>query len=195
MFTLDGSIKFVNVDTQYLNLLHQACPEVQYQPYNYTNKPYIGILLADNAHKYVIPLSSAKPKYTLCADIEQERFLIFELVSLNVLSERAIYKSNDNPTDSRVKHILSMLDVKKMIPVTDKVIRIVNLNYDPSDNDALKKYKSLLNKEYTFCIKIKHLILNAANTLYEEQITSGTVKKYCCDFRLLEQICDSYTTV
>ena len=49
-----------------------------------------------------------------------------------------------------VKHILSVLDIKKMIPIVDGLYSRVNLNSDNSDTDEMKKYKDLLNKEYVF---------------------------------------------
>lgn len=31
-----------------------------------------------------------------------------------------------------------------------------------------------------------------ANRLYNNQMTTGKVKKFCCDFQALEKVCDTY---
>lgn len=45
MFKLDGNIKFINIDSDYVKKLNLACPEVYYKSIGYDNKPYIGILI------------------------------------------------------------------------------------------------------------------------------------------------------
>lgn len=52
-----------------------------------------------------------------------------------------------------VKHILSVIDIKKMIPIVDGLYSRVNINDDNSDTDEIRKYKDLLNKEYVFILK------------------------------------------
>lgn len=61
-----------------------------------------------------------------------------------------------------------------------------------SDSDAEKKYKVLLNIEYSFCLKIIDSVINKASRLYEKQIRTKKVIKFCCDFRLLEEKCREY---
>ena len=63
MFKLKEKLTFINVNQDYLKMLHDACSEVYYKSYGYDNKPYIGILIDKNDRKYVIPLSSAKEKH------------------------------------------------------------------------------------------------------------------------------------
>ncbi len=63
MFKLDGNIKFINIDSDYVKKLYLACPEVYYKSIGYDNKPYIGILINEVNRSYVIPLSSAKEKH------------------------------------------------------------------------------------------------------------------------------------
>ena len=45
MFKLDGNLKFINIDSDYIKKLNLACPEVYYKSIGYDNKPYIGILI------------------------------------------------------------------------------------------------------------------------------------------------------
>lgn len=72
--------------------------------------------------------------------------------------------------ENDVKHILSVIDIKKMIPIVDGVYSRVNINSDDTDTDDVKKYKDLLNKEYSFCLKIINEVIRKANKLYDKQM-------------------------
>lgn len=65
---------------------------------------------------------------------------------------------------------------------------------NPSKKDSAQeiKYKVLLNIEYTFCLKIIDSVIQKASKLYEKQISTGKVIKFCCDFKLLEEKCEEY---
>ena len=65
-----------------------------------------------------------------------------------------------------VKHILSVMDIKKMIPIIDGVYSRVNINPDKSDTDE---------------------VIGRANKLYDKQMETGKVVKFCCDFKALEK--------
>lgn len=65
-------------------------------------------------------------------------------------------------SSAKEKHILSVMDIKKMIPIVDGVYRRVNINLDDSDTDEVKKYKDLLNKEYSFCLKVSNDVIGKA---------------------------------
>ena len=67
-----------------------------------------------------------------------------------------------------VKHILSVIDIKKMIPIVDGLYSRVSINDDNSDTDEIRKYKDLLNKEYVFILKIIDEIIDKANKLYDK---------------------------
>ena len=162
MFTLQEKLQFVHVDIEYVKALYEACSEVYYMPDEYENKPCIGILLSDGGHKYVLPLTSAKDVWVGVDD-----------------------------TDI-VKHIMSALDIKKMIPVVDNVISVVDINYSDDDSEDDKKYKDLLNKEYSFCVKIVDDVILKASKLYEKQVKTGKVQMFACDFLCLEKVADSY---
>lgn len=69
---------------------------------------------------------------------------------------------------------------------------VVNLNKTSFDTLNEIKYKDLLNKEYSFCLKNIDSIIAKASKLYAHQIATGKVKKFCCDFRMLENVCDNY---
>ena len=98
----------------------------------------------------------------------------------------------ENNADGTFKHILSVIDLKKMIPIKSGLYSQINLN--PSDNDSEhdKKYKVLLNIEYTFCLKIIDSIIQKASKLYDKQMKTKKIIPFCCDFRLLEEKCKEY---
>lgn len=189
MFTLDGKLTFINIDQSYLKKLHDVCSEVYYRADAYENKPYIGILINKLDTKYVIPLSSAKEKHKTWKNIDKDCFLIYEIAKKSCMGQNDIWVATDMDNDN-VKHILSVLDIKKMIPIFDGVYSRVNINYDINDSSEIKKYKDLLNKEYTFCLKIISDVINRANKLYDKQMETGKVVKFCCDFKALEAAAD-----
>lgn len=184
MFTLEGKLIFVNIDQNYLQKLHEACSEVYYRPSGYENKPYIGIMINKDNRKYVIPLSSAKEKHKTWKNVDKECFLVYEMAKRSSMSKNDIWVSAEN---DNVKHILSILDIKKMIPIVDGVYSKVDMNPSDGDTEDIKKYKDLLNKEYSFCLKMIDEVIRRANKLYDKQMLTGKVAKFCCDFKALEK--------
>lgn len=189
MFSLKDNLKFININQDYLKYLHSFCSEVYYKPTGYETKPYIGILVQENDVEYVIPLSSAKEKHKTWKNVDIDRFLIFENCEKAENGSKDIYVKN---ADGGFKHILSVMDLKKMIPIKTGLYTEVQLNPLKSDSNAEKKYKVLLNIEYLFCLKIKDSIIQKASRLYEKQMKTGRVVPFCCDFKLLEEKCREY---
>lgn len=190
MFKLDRNMKFINIDSDYIKMLNQACPEVYYKSIGYENKPYIGILINEENRSYVIPLSSAKEKHKNWKNINQECYLVYEYALKSKMGNADIWVQGDE--ENMVKHIMAVIDIKKMIPVKSGVYKEVNLNKENADTPETVKYKDLMNKEYSFCLKIVEDLIKKANKLYNNQMATGKVKKFCCDFKLLEQACDTY---
>ena len=188
MFTLEGKLTFINIDQNYLEKLHSACSEVYYKVNGYENKPYIGILINKNDKKYVIPLSSAKEKHKTWKNVDKECFLVYETTKKSCMGKDDIWVTIDQ---DNVKHILAVMDIKKMIPVVDGVYSRVNINPDKGVTEEVKKYKDLLNKEYSFCLKIINEVIGRANRLYDKQMETGKVVKFCCDFKALEVVADT----
>lgn len=192
MFELNRNMQFVNIDQDYLKELHKACPEVYYKSANYESKPYIGVLVNNDDKQYVIPLSSAKEKHKTWKNVNQECFLVYEYADEVKMGKKDIWvRENDG---KKVKHVMSVIDVKKMIPIKEGLYSIVNMNKQESDTKEMCQYKDLLNKEYIFCLKIMDDVVSKANKLYEKQMKTKKVAKFCCDFEVLEQVCDTYNT-
>ena len=190
MFKLDKNMQFINIDQNYLQELHKVCPEVYYKSTNYNNKPYIGILVNNDDKQYVIPLSSAKEKHKTWKNVNQECFLVYEYADEAKMGKKDIWVRETE--GEKVKHILSMIDVKKMIPIKEGLYSVVNMNKQNSDTKEISQYKDLLNKEYAFCLKIMDDVTRKANKLYEKQMKTKKVAKFSCNFEVLEQVCDTY---
>lgn len=191
MFSLQKNLKFITINQDYLKYLHDFCNEVYYKPAGYETKPYMGILIQENGIEYVIPLSSAKEKHKAWKNVDVDRYLIFENCKDSEKGSNGIYVEN---TDGTYKHILSVLDLKKMIPIKAGLYSVVNLNPSTNDSESEKKYKVLLNIEYTFCLKIINSIIQKASKLYDKQMKTKKVIPFCCDFKLLEQKCKEYNS-
>lgn len=190
MFRLLGNMQFITLNQNYIKELHNACSEVYYKASGYDDKPYFGILLNTNDRTYAIPLSSAKIKHKTWKNINQECYLVYEFADKSKIGKNSIYTETNDP--NTVKHILSVIDIKKMIPVKNNVYSVVNLNKTSTDTADDIKYKDLLNKEYSFCLKNITSIMNKATKLYETQMVTGKIKKFCCNFKTLEDVCDNY---
>ena len=190
MFKLDGGMKFINIDENYIKKLNQVCSEVYYKPVGYDNKPYIGILINEGKRFYVIPLSSAKEKHKNWKNVNQECYLVYEYALKSKMGDADIWVREAD--GDMVKHIMSVIDIKKMVPIKAGLYKEVNLNKEDSDTEKTVRYKDLLNKEYSFCLKILGDLIKKTNRLYDSQMTTGKVKKFCCDFKALEQVCDTY---
>lgn len=81
------------------------------------------------------------------------------------MSENSIWTETNDP--HVVKHILSIIDIKKMIPVKESTYSVVNLNRSPLDTLRETKYKDLLNKDYSFSAKKQYKIqITRINTAF-----------------------------
>lgn len=172
------------VDKNYVRKLHETDSEVYFDEVNYERKPYAGILLSINSYKYFIPLTSAKNKHTSWDLVSKNSLTIYEEIP------RASIRPNWICIDkggSNVKHILSVLDIKKMIPVPDK-------SYSKIDFSSITdiKYKILLQKEYNFIKSHIKIIIQNAEKIYTNQKSTKKINLYFCNYESLESICDTY---
>lgn len=160
-------MKFYIVDDGYINYLKTLESKV---PDNYSGKrPYIGVVLEVDGHKYLAPLTSYKEK--------QDR-----LKSSSPTIFKLHHKSDEDEK-------LGMIQLNNMFPVTEKVI--VELDVNSQD----EHYKRLLNKQYEF-IKSKESEIKKKATKLHAMIIQNKVPaftKISCDFSLLENQYTNYT--
>lgn len=189
MILKDNKILFVTIDQRYLRALYDACNEVFYRTYDYDRKPYVGILVTINGNKYAIPLSLAKEKHKTWKNYDNGRMVVFETVNPSAMGPNDIWKLNQ---DGTVKHILSILNIAKMIPLKEGLYSVIDINLNQSDTIEQTKYKNLLNKELQFCITNKEKIIRESGKIYSNQISTGIVYFSYCDFKKLEKARDNY---
>ena len=174
-------MKLYTVDNSYVKQLYLEDSEVFYEPVNYDNKPYVGIIIQNGNIPYFIPLSSAKPKHLKWANVSKTNYLIYEMLppAFSPVPSDWVYSINNNG----IKHILSVLEIKKMIPVPPQYYAPIVFS-QISD----KSYAALLQKEYKFLKPLEAKIRQKAAVLYNQQRQSGVVIPFACDFSRLERI-------
>ena len=194
------------ISPDYLEKLHDVDSEVFYLPdTDYSKKPHLGILIGCNGRKYVIPLTSAKPKHATWRDITATNYHIYEEIDIRT-AKIDQYDIIADETDSNKlrekgipneefqyykKRILSILEIKKMFPVVDGVYYLADLSTSVTDIEEEQR-RNLMLKEYFFCKKYDDQIENKAKKIYEKQMATGVVAQYHCNFKLLESVADTY---
>lgn len=172
--------RFYTLNPDYLEYLYKIDSEVYYNSaYRTSIKPFLGIIIGIEDYNYFIPISSAKDKHKTWKNVSDEHFLIYEIVDNTVDINGDIYKYY---SDKEKMHVLSVLDIKKMIPVPDGTYEKIEFA-ELSD----LKYKDLFEKEYAFCLKIKEKVLKKVEKIYRKQKETGIVRKANCNFSLLEK--------
>ena len=73
-----------------------------------------------------------------------------------------------------------------MIPVKDKELIKFNIN------EEKQSYKQILVSQYHFCNKHITEIEFKAKLTYERSQNNSFLKKVCCNFKLLEEMCKEY---
>ena len=174
------------IDKEYVRKLNEADSEVYFDEYTYDRKPYAGIMIFTGKYNYFIPLTSAKKKHADWNLISKDMYIIYETMPDKKVRPNWVYRNNN---DGTVKHILSILEIKKMIPVPDGLFKRIVF----SDLDD-KGYAMLLMKEYYFLKPYADDILEKAYNIYETQKETGKINRFTCNYQFLEKICDTYET-
>lgn len=199
--------KIVNVNLDYLKKLNETDNEVMYKDnQEYQKKPFLGVLITNNGHQYVIPFTSAKEKHKHWKDVHNSYYRIYEIIDIrraicnpddvlvNIVNTSILHNHNipENEFGYYKKRIISVLNLAKMIPVKDGVYSLVDLSINSTISVQERLWRSLVIKEYMFCRNIKSDIIRRATRLYDKQMETGKVLKYHCNYKKLEQVCDSY---
>lgn len=146
---------FYTIDADYLEFLNQKDSEVYYNvSYRNAVKPFVGVIIDMEECKYFIPLTSAKEKHAKWKNSCDEHFLIYEVIDRSINISGDVYKEYSK---DKKMHVMSVLDIKKMIPVPDDVYERIVFN-DLGD----ERYQDLFEKEYAFCLTIKNKIRTRA---------------------------------
>ena len=171
---------FYTVNSDYLEYLNKVDSEVYYNPsYRNSIKPFVGIIVGIDNYNYFIPISSAKEKHKKWKNVSDEHFLIYEVIDNSITIDGDIYKYY---SDKEKMHILSILDIKKMIPVPADCYERIEFN----ELEDIR-YKDLFQKEYAFCLSIKTKILKKVEKIYKNQKQTGIIRRANCNFSQLEK--------
>lgn len=177
------------IDTDYLKYLYSIDNEVYYNPRYHTRmKPFIGIITGIKNYKYFIPLTSAKPKHKKWKNVSNEHFLIYKVIKHDIKDNgKSHYILKKSHGEGLNIHILSVLDIKKMIPLAKDCYQKIDI-----ENIKDNKYQDLLRDELEFCKEHKHKILDRVEKFYNLQIESKTITFASCNFTLLEKAMKKY---
>lgn len=105
------------------------------------------------------------------------------LKKLHDACSEVYYKSSGYENKPYIGILINKNDIKYVIPLSS-----AKEKHKTWKN--VKKYKDLLNKEYSFCLKVIDEVIGRANKLYDKQMATGKVVKFCCDFKALEEVAD-----
>lgn len=159
------------VDSKYLQYLSTFDKKVLIN--HGIDRPYLGIILtfstSNQTIKYFAPLSSPKNKH------------------LSMKNTIDFIKINNGT--------LGAINLNNMIPLVNNTYSKIKIN---SLSD--KKYKILLRKQYNWITTNQNSIITKAKDLHNKMIADNStlnkfeirVKSRCCDFLLLEGICNKY---
>ena len=139
-----SKLRLYTMDMKYVRDLHNADDRVQSvsPQIHKSNRPFVGVVVICEKHKYCIPLDHPKDKhYSMKNDIDFMR----------------VFDGNK---------LIGVLNFNNMIPVDDSFIRILDVKVRKNDSDADKAYKILCAKELDWVQKNQDAIVKKANKLY-----------------------------
>ena len=143
------------------------------------NRPFLGVVILVNGASYCIPLTSPKEKFV--GKKSQVDFIkIFDCTS----------------RENGLQKMIGVLNINNMIPVTDKVIKEVDLRDHKGDIIAIKRHKELMRKQLTWCRKNVKVIENRANKVYDLVVNhpdkNRNLVRRSSDFKKLESLLSNY---
>ena len=165
---MDRDLKLVMLDTNYCDYLRKYDDKVPYNMGTKDLRPFVGILFNVDGCLYFAPLSSPKPKHL---------------------------KLKDNIDFLRLDEgQLGAVNFNNMLPVYEKNIKYIDLDYETNDIRD-KKYKILLKKQLFWLNRHSNRLFRMSKFLYDGYVM-GNLKENiinrCCNFPLLEKKCKEY---
>ena len=162
-------LKLYTMDMKYVRDLHNSDDRVQSvsPQIHKSNRPFVGVVIVCDKHKYCIPLDHPKDKhYKMKNDIDFTRIFDGE-------------------------KLIGVLNFNNMIPVEDSLIRLLDVKTATKDTEEVKAYKNLCAKELDWVQKNQEAIVKKANKLYQmivSDIANQGLKRRCLDFKKLEAV-------
>lgn len=161
----------VRLDTKYCDYLRQFDEKV---PYNHKDKelrPFVGVLFKVNQIMYFAPLSSPKLKH------------------LKLKAKLDFLKINNGK--------LGAINFNNMLPVTEKNIMKLDLNKECLTKSE-EKYSKLLREQIRWLNRNRNMLYSRAEKLYDKYVKNSldpSIRKRCCNFKLLENKCCEYNSL
>ena len=163
-----NKLNFYIIDDNYVSFLGQFDKHIAYNKNQ--KRPYIGVLIIVDNHRYFAPLFSPKPKHKTYKD------------------NLTFFRINNS------KNELGIIRFSDMIPVPQECVYLLNLK------DKSYGYKRLLSEQYSYINKTNNRIkiIEKAEKLYSIVTTdskskmSKFYKDLSCDFKLLEEKSKEY---
>lgn len=170
----DDELKIFTIDKNYLKYLYAIDNRVHNSELYNSNRPYLGIILFRENFKYFVPFSSYKEN------------------SNNKKSKEYILKIIDNKDPNDVER-LGYLMFNNMIPCIDGVFNEIDISEITN-----MEYKTLILKQYLILRtdSFKKRINRKAEITFNKFLNGDShYIRICCDFNLLEEKCNLYTSM
>ena len=169
-----SSLEVYRIDMKYIRNLHNVDDRVfSVSPQiGKDERPFLGIIIVCNKHKYCVPLSNPKKKHE---------------------------KMRDKIDFKKIVHngsLIGVLNFNLMIPVENAQIQRIDTRIRKHDNMDTRRKKELLIKELEWCNEHISDLSNTANVLYQKYITGEkfAARKQCLDFKRMELECEKYNS-
>ena len=167
-------LEVYRIDMKYIRNLHNiddrifsVSPQI-----GKDERPFLGIIIICNKHKYCVPLSKPKKKHEKMRD--------------KIDFKKIIHNGS----------LIGVLNFNLMIPVENAQIQRIDTQIRKHDNMDTRKKKELLIKVLQWCNKHISYLANTANVLYQKYITGENfaARKQCLDFKRMESECEKYNS-
>lgn len=160
------------IDMKYIRNLHNLDDRVlSVSPQiGKDDRPFLGVIVICNEHKYCVPLSKPKKKHEKMRD--------------KVDFKKIIYQGE----------LIGVLNFNLMIPVEEIMIQKIDTKVHKHDNADTRKKKALLIKELEWCNLHARDLTNTANVLYMKYISGEkfSAREQCLDFPRMEIECKRF---
>lgn len=163
-------MKIYRIKDDYIDYLRKYEPKVLENKIE--KRPYLGVVYNINSYEYFVPLSSPKPKHKKMKNTKD-----FHKISGGTYGA---------------------INFNKIIPAYSDYLILYDINNEPDI-----RYRNLLQNQYSSILLIRDTIRDKAKNIYnlyctpDEDLTSNDlkVKNRCCNFLLLEKLCDQYQQI
>lgn len=162
-------LKLYNIDSKYYEHISKFDSRITHSNQHKCTRPYVGILFEIDGITFFAPLTSPKPKH---------------LTMKNSIDFHRIDSGN-----------LGAINFNNMVPIPLVCAKEIDLNIYKSDSTMDKKYKILLQNQIDWCNRNKGSLQHKGETLYMYYVAeklSNSTRKRCCDFPLLQSICNNW---